>query len=372
MAKSCPLVPGEKWQAMDSTVFLACRKNVSLKTFQKAVYASGGLERCLQLKDGNDKNLLHHIVESNNQELLGEVLSQPNASALLSQPDKWGKIPAFYCKDVKVAFTLSSFGEDYSCARGGTDTLLHKAIASDNSLLARFLFLHTRLKDIPDARGLSPLALACLCGNGETAVEIIKLVKKEDLDKKDINGLAPLHYAIFNERHDEKGPASSIIVKALLAAGADPFLQAELDKMSPEHLARKEKKDNIVQILKTFNTGRQVSVSSSAPKEGHSMSDKKNERHKSNIRDLGHLLQKHYSALKGKDLMEVLTKGIASAQTLGMEIIAREERAKGVNEGLKRAEQPVGRGIKALFDPRNEDGSSMNLSPPDEPQGPSM
>ena len=87
----------------------------------------------------------------------------------------------------------------------------------------------------------------------------------------------------------------------------------------------------------------------------------KKDTHNENLRKMSHLLQGHMSRLQGEDPLKVLSKGIASAQTLGMKIIAREERAKGVQEGLRRAQHPVGQGLKSLYGQDYEE-PEMNMN----------
>lgn len=314
----------KKTATLEDVLFLSCKAKSSPKNFLRACNGLGP-EQVLNARDSQGRSVLEIAVSEKNYDVANLIANIPELSPLLDISGTSGENPRDTLVDIFKDSRLSS-GE----------ALAH---AIEDGLADRCEALFRQCDPAVNLPGknLAPLPYACLRGTLSVVRTILFLSDKKSLSKKDEHGLSVLDYAMFNQRGQ-----GLQMTRELLEAGAVPQKKTLLT-------AKNENFPEIAKLLESAISPKpQVADPASLDKKEVIMSDKKSS-HNENIRKMSHLIQGHFHQLKGEDPLKVLSKGIASAQYLGMEIIAREERAKGVQEGIRRAEAPVGQGLKSLF-----------------------
>lgn len=192
------------------------------------------------VRDNWGRQALHDAVKAGNIEGIQMLIA---AGAPIGERDNAGNTPLHHAIKEKyevVSRYLLNIGSDVYAVNKENLSPLSMALLDPK---VTEWFIDKSLLASVDNKGRSPLHIAIEEKSPESIVQI--LVKKEaELDKKDMDGNTPLHYALENGNY---GAA-----KVIINAGADIFIRNK-DGMSPLYIAMSKGTEILEWLITDYN-----------------------------------------------------------------------------------------------------------------------
>jgi cytohesin len=173
------------------------------------------------LRNSLGRTLLHLAAERGSGDFVGLLLEQA-FGADTTQRDAFGRTPLHLARSADAARRLLDAGLDPNDVRRCSDSPLHCA-AYDAPDVVRVLLAAGADPDLRNMHGRTPLHLA----RSKAVVEML-VGAGARLDARDNRGQTPLGWAVelLGAHNDAtRGAEHTLLVEALVAAGADPFAQ---------------------------------------------------------------------------------------------------------------------------------------------------
>jgi ankyrin repeat protein len=153
--------------------------------------------RGLDERDGNGRTALHHAAMGGLEAVVNLMLSE---GAQANIEDDIGMTPlmlACQLNRVGIARTLVRHmrGQGLEKRDGNGRTALHYATVGGLEEVANLMLSEGAQANIEDANGMTPLMLACRSGHLRIAQRLVRHMRGQGLQNRDLGGNTALHYA---------------------------------------------------------------------------------------------------------------------------------------------------------------------------------
>ena len=204
------------------------------------------------LKEENDETVLHISIKNNDKQIISLILnycqtnlSQDDFKKLINKTNSKGVVALHYASfqgNVDALKYLINYGADINALTSRNLNVLHYAAQGNqpNSLVYFYLFHKDKIDlEKTDIGGSTPLHWASYSSSAEIALYLINY--GVDINIKDKNGNTPLHLAVIKNSYK--------MVQKLLQKGASNKIKNR-ENNTPKDIALKNNLLNIYELLK--------------------------------------------------------------------------------------------------------------------------